>query len=68
MLLQEGHPISFFIEKFKGAQLYYSTYDKELYALVWHHYLLTKKFIVHRDHKSLKYLKGQQKLRDMPSG
>ncbi|RDX85336.1 Retrovirus-related Pol polyprotein from transposon 17.6, partial [Mucuna pruriens] len=46
----------------KGVQLNYSTYDKELYALVWQHYLLTNKFIVHNDHESLKYLKGQHKL------
>ena len=42
----------------------YSTYDKELYALVralqtWQHYLLPKEFIIHSDHESLKYLKSQ---------
>ncbi|RDX95272.1 Retrovirus-related Pol polyprotein from transposon 17.6, partial [Mucuna pruriens] len=34
MLLQEGHPIAYFSEKFKCVQLNYSTYDKELYPLV----------------------------------
>ena len=34
VLLQGGHPIAYFSEKLKGAQLNYSTYDKELYALV----------------------------------
>ncbi|RDX97947.1 hypothetical protein CR513_19209, partial [Mucuna pruriens] len=29
---------------------------------VWKHYPLTNEFIVHRDHKSLKYLKGRHKL------
>ncbi|RDY05244.1 hypothetical protein CR513_10949, partial [Mucuna pruriens] len=34
VLLQERHPIAFFSEKLKGAQLNYSTYNNELYALV----------------------------------
>ena len=44
-----------------------TTYDKELYALVralktWEHYLVSKEFVIHSDHESLKYLKGQHKL------
>ena len=67
VLLQEGHPIAYFSEKLKGACLNYSTYDKELYALVrslqtWQHYLLPKEFVIHSDHESLKHLKGQGKL------
>jgi hypothetical protein len=67
VLMQEGHPIAYFSEKLKGAALNYSTYDKELYALVralqtWQHYLLPKEFVIHSDHESLKYLKGQGKL------
>ena len=43
-LLQEGKPVAYFSEKLNGASLRYSTYDKELYALVrtlqtWQHYL-----------------------------
>jgi hypothetical protein len=34
VLLQEGKPIAYFSEKLNGASLNYSTYDKELYALV----------------------------------
>lgn len=34
ILLQEGRPIAYFSEKLNGAPLNYSTYDKELYALV----------------------------------
>ncbi|CAL0305045.1 unnamed protein product [Lupinus luteus] len=64
VLMQEGHPISYFSEKLNGAALNYSTYDKELYALVralqtWQHYLLSKEFVIHSDHESLTYLKGQ---------
>jgi hypothetical protein len=29
---------------------------------VWEHYLLPKEFVIHSDHQSLKYLKGQGKL------
>ena len=28
----------------------------------WQHYLLPKEFVIHSDHESLKYLKGQGKL------
>ena len=67
VLLQEGHPIAYFSEKLKGSHLNYSTYDKELYALVralftWQHYLFPKEFVIHSDHESLKYLKSQNKL------
>jgi len=65
--MQEGHPIAYFSEKLNGVVLNYSTYDKELYALVralqtWQHYLLPKQFVIHSDHESLKHLKGQSKL------
>ncbi|XP_057770955.1 uncharacterized protein LOC130990742 [Salvia miltiorrhiza] len=64
VLLQDGKPIAYFSEKLKGAQLNYPTYDKELYALVraletWQHYLWPREFVIHTDHESLKYLKGQ---------
>ncbi|RDX80938.1 Retrovirus-related Pol polyprotein, partial [Mucuna pruriens] len=67
VLLQEGHPIAFFNEKLKGAQLNYPMYDKELYTLikalqVWLHYLLSNEFVIHIDHESLKHLRGQHKL------
>ncbi|XP_071905682.1 uncharacterized protein [Coffea arabica] len=44
VLLQEGRPVANFSEKLNGAALNYSTYDKELMALVralqtWQHYL-----------------------------
>jgi hypothetical protein len=34
VLLQEGKPVAYFSEKLSGASLNYSTYDKELYALI----------------------------------
>jgi hypothetical protein len=47
VLLQEGKPIAYFSEKLSVPSLNYSTYDKELYALVhvletWQRYLSPK--------------------------
>ena len=45
----------------------YSTYDKELYAVVqalryWEHYLIGAEFALYSDHETLIFLKGQRKL------
>ncbi|WVZ97639.1 hypothetical protein U9M48_043156 [Paspalum notatum var. saurae] len=50
-----------------GASLKYSTYDKELYALVrtlqtWQHYLWHREFIIHSDHEALKHIRTQTNL------
>ncbi|XP_071918798.1 uncharacterized protein [Coffea arabica] len=67
VLLQEGRPVAYFSEKLNGATLNYSTYDKELMALVralqtWQHYLRPREFVLHTDHESLKHIKSQDKL------
>ena len=67
VLLQEGKPVAYFSEKLSGPMLNYSTYDKELYALVrtletWQHYLWPKEFVIHSDHESLKHIRSQGKL------
>jgi hypothetical protein len=66
VLLQGGKPIAFFSEKLSGPSLNYSTYDKELYAVCvlhnWQHYLWSRESVIHLDHESLKYLKGQANL------
>jgi hypothetical protein len=67
VLLQEGKPIAYFHENLSGPSLNYSTYDKELYALVrvletWQHYLWLKEFVIYSDHESLKHIRGQAKL------
>ncbi|XP_071933094.1 uncharacterized protein [Coffea arabica] len=67
MLIQEGKPVAYFSEKLNGASLNYSTYDKELMALVralqtWQHYLRPREFILHTDHESLKHIKSQTKV------
>ncbi|XP_060192372.1 uncharacterized protein LOC132621914 [Lycium barbarum] len=65
--MQAGKPLAYFSEKLKGVSMNYSTYDKELYALVrvlthWKHYLWHKEFVIRLDHESLKHLKSQYKL------
>ncbi|WVZ97349.1 hypothetical protein U9M48_042896, partial [Paspalum notatum var. saurae] len=67
VLLQEGKPVAYFSEKLNEPSLNYSTYDKELYALVrvletWQHYLWPKEFVIHFDHESLKHIRSQAKL------
>jgi hypothetical protein len=67
VLLQEGKPNAYFSEKLSGPILNYSTYDKELYALVriletWQHYLWPKEFVIHSDHESLKHIRSKGKL------
>ncbi|XP_027158258.1 uncharacterized protein LOC113759879 [Coffea eugenioides] len=67
VLMQDKRPCAFFSEKLGGAALNYPMYDKELYALVraletWQHYLRPREFVIHTDHESLKFLKGQPKL------
>jgi hypothetical protein len=67
VLLQEWKPVAYFSEKLSGPVLNYSTYDKELYALVrclqtWQHYLWPKEFVLHSDHDSLKHIRSQGKL------
>ncbi|WVZ58137.1 hypothetical protein U9M48_008440 [Paspalum notatum var. saurae] len=67
VLMQENKPVAYLSEKLSGPVLNYSTYDKELYALVrslktWQHYLWPKEFIIHSDHESLKHIRSQVKL------
>jgi hypothetical protein len=65
--LHEGKPVAYFSKKLSGPSLNYSTYDKELLALVrtleiWQHYLWPKEFGIHSNHESLKHIRSQAKL------
>ena len=65
--MQEKRPITYFSEQLSRAQLNYLIYEKELDALVqvcheWEHFLCPHEFIIHTNHETLKYLKGQTKL------
>ena len=58
ILMQHGKPILFHFEIFNGVVTNYTTYDKNLYALVqsvnkWKHYLMGKETIIHTDHHPL---------------
>ena len=58
VLNQEGRSIAYFSEKLNEAKQKYSTYDKELYAVVQaqrylRHYLLPKEFVLFSDHQAL---------------
>ncbi|GJS55187.1 RNA-directed DNA polymerase [Tanacetum coccineum] len=68
VLSQNLRLIAFFSEKLNDARRKYSTYDKEFYAIVhsldiWRHCLLSNKFVLFSDHKGLKFINGQHKLK-----
>lgn len=65
--MQYYNPIAYFSEKLSGATLNYSTYDRELYALVrglttWSYYIRPREFVIKTYHESLRYLKSQDNL------
>lgn len=64
VLMQDNHRIAFESRKFKPAEVKYSTYDKELSAMVhalkmWKHYLMGSKFVIKTDQQSIKHLLSQ---------
>ena len=63
ILVQSKRPFAYFSEKVNGSKCHYSTYDKEFYAIVrafthWGHYLKLKPFVLHSDHRVLKFING----------
>jgi hypothetical protein len=65
VLMQEGRPIAYYSQGLKGKNLFLSTYEKELLALVlsikkWRPYLLDKAFVIKTDQQSLKHLLEQR--------
>jgi hypothetical protein len=62
--MQSHRPIAYFSQALHGRNLAFSTYDKEMLALVtavhkWRPYLLGHRFVVRTDHRSLKFLWDQ---------
>lgn len=67
LLMQEGKPIAFLSKALKGKQLHFSTYEKELLAIVMFEqkcrpYFLGQSFRIKIDQQSLKYLLEKKKL------
>ncbi|GJZ63641.1 transposon ty3-G gag-pol polyprotein [Tanacetum coccineum] len=65
ILTQGGRPIAYYSAPLKGSMLAWSTYEKEMLAIVkavkkWRSYLVGQRFVVKTDHISLKYLLDQR--------
>ena len=69
VLMQDRHPIAFESKKLRGSKLLYSTYDKEMLAIMhalakFRHYLVGSKFTVKTDHNNLRYFLEQKELNE----
>uniref|UniRef100_A0A2N9EIS5 Integrase catalytic domain-containing protein n=1 Tax=Fagus sylvatica TaxID=28930 RepID=A0A2N9EIS5_FAGSY len=65
VLMQQGRLLAFFSQALKGKNLFLSTYEKELLALVlavkkWRPYLFATIFVIKTDQQSLKYILEQR--------
>ena len=65
--MQHKKPICYHSQTFSKVVYNYTTYDKELYALVqsvkkWKNYLMGKETIIHIDRQPLQRLKSQTKI------
>ncbi|MCO5611843.1 hypothetical protein L7F22_066102 [Adiantum nelumboides] len=61
VLTQEGRPVAYTARKLRDHEKNYSTHDLELLAVIhalklWRHYLLSSKFQLVTDHKSLEWM------------
>uniref|UniRef100_A0A2N9H581 Reverse transcriptase/retrotransposon-derived protein RNase H-like domain-containing protein n=1 Tax=Fagus sylvatica TaxID=28930 RepID=A0A2N9H581_FAGSY len=65
VLMQGGRPMAYYSQAFKGKNLFLSTYEKELLALVfsvkkWKPYLFATIFTIKTDQQSLKHILEQR--------
>jgi hypothetical protein len=69
VLMQNSHPLAYESRKFRGPELLYNIYDKEMVAIMhalakFKQYLVGARFVVKSDHNSLKYLLEQKDLNE----
>ncbi len=67
VLSQDDKPVAYFSEKLNEAKQKYSTYEKELYAVIqalkkWRHYLMPAEFILYSYNHALQFITKQEKL------
>ena len=63
VLSQEGHPIAFFSEKLsESRRIKYTTYEKELYALLQSFAIGGSTFVVYSDREALKHWSSQSNI------
>lgn len=65
VLMQEARPIAFLSKGLAEQDKAFSTYEKELPAIVyaitkWRHYFVERHFKIQTDHRSLKYMMDQR--------
>jgi hypothetical protein len=68
VLMQDGHVVAYASRQLRKHEAHYLTHDLELGAVVhafniWRHYLMGKRCELYTDHKSLKYIFTQLKLK-----
>jgi hypothetical protein len=69
VLMQNMHPISYEIHKLRGLEFLYTIYDKEMLSIMhalakFKKYLVRAKFVVRKDHNSLKYFLEKKNLNE----